>query len=158
MYWKFLKFKLRMISNLSLLVFQSKSQLLEGKRNQFVRKKIREHKLNADFLIVPFYKTHKPLHENADFSFQFLQCYECIKEAKCTKSTKKNSFYFLEMRNTNNYFSFEGKMTNEITISPIRKRIIYDNFLFQKKMYLMQQRKYFEINSSMIKKNALNKH
>ena len=31
-------------------------------------------------------------------------------------------------------------------------------FPFQKQMDLMQQWKYFEINSSMIKKNALNKH
>ena len=49
-------------------------------------------------------------------------------------------------------------MSKLTTISPIRKWRIYDNFLFQKQMDLMWQWKYFEINLSMIKKNALNKH
>ena len=67
-------------------------------------------------------------------------------------------FTFEKWKILNNNFAFEEKMKNLTTISPIKKQRIKRQFPFQKKMNLMQQWKYFEINSSMIKKNTLNKH
>ena len=41
---------------------------------------------------------------------------------------KTNAFYFLEMKNTNNNFSFEGKMRISTTISPIKEMNILRQF------------------------------
>ena len=120
-------------------------------------KQINEHKLNADFLIVPFAKQTSHYMKMQVFlfsSFNVMNAKNKLsalnRQKKCillsrNEEYKQQFLFWRKNEEFNNNFSYQE--TNNLR-----------QFPFQKKMDLMRKWKYFEINSSMIKKNALNKH